>query len=788
MRFQVLGATCCLLSVLAVADPARAQTLWASSQVLEHLYRLELQLSPEQRQKLLSLDAKSLRPNGQVDLAELDLSGDGQVTRKEIQFVLSWQRQQLAGEGLYRLQTQPRLLPNRTITGNLQLHINNPEQVRDPGLLFDSQQLRPDTAQEPLQLGVGLQRDFDVYAYVNYQALRTAYAQKPDAQGRPLQTAWYAYHLANPPGNPVLAIQVQGSGLVNTGQSPFALQMLGQLPPDLTPSARLLAAQQILHATRSQDAELQDRALTGQRTQHDQQLQLAPGQSLLITQALPFSTGSDYRGQYRFSVSGQASLPLHVQAAVLTELPDSAPLSDSPVDARIWKGLLPGDSRTALTQQLSHWVEPRADGSTQFLKPSSDFSSPQALAAELRQQQYPALLSAVQDLSALWRYLDSPPDKPAPGPQEASPDQAAPVPDAEPLLDPTTAGLPSANAGESKAALPAFLLKNKAPLPDLVKLKTALNGQAAASLLQAWLGPAELEAYLLRLDQLASKLEQAPGFDAELMHALRAWNAEIKMLPRVLAQADEISDHSLDPALKTVLKTFEHRFWGCLIALGRVNGVVRGQGVQAQLPAAELTFAAADTQREWNYLLNSNPLNTGGVLTTGSSQTSFSQTSVSSSNHSVSSSNQIDALPLLFQSGHTLAPPPMNYGQYGVSYQITGRFRNQASVPAYLQVSFGSSDEMGHLDWHSLFDQTDSLMGDGSTRFTGSLRLHSVSQGQVSRRLISVVHDRVQAPQALLATPLRIDPGEQRDISLDLVIPTNSTGPQVLQFRLERSP
>lgn len=774
-----------LAETTAPAQPYQAE--WASPEALDLLTGYGIELTDDNRAKLLALDRKSQAANGQLDPEELDLSGDYMVTRKEVQYALSWSREQLNTEGRYPLSVQPRLLPNRTISGTIQLQANNPEQIRDPGLLFDSARLKES---ESLHLGIGDQSDFEVYAYVNYHPFRNAWADKPGPDGQPLQTAWYLLALHNPADNPPVEVSLTGSGLVNDGQSPHALQMLATLPPETSAVERAAAAGRILHATRSMDADLQERALTGQDQAIEATRTIAPGKSLLVYRALPLKSSGDFRGQYNYSVTspGPLKTPLHFQTAVVNERPYLLSAS-IPVNEGVWSNYSLNQLSPNLQGQLSRWVEPKADGKTEFLKPASDLSSPQALAAELRTVQLAAVQSVTQDVQALWDYLDG-------------------------QLEGRT------------LELPAILRKGNDPIPALAALKA--QNQSAANLLGFWITPDELSSYATRLTELADKLDAAPRFDETLMAEVRSWNAELKMIPRVLAQPDQVLGRAPEANLKAVLKAFEHRFWTTLVALGRINGVVPGQVIRSNLPSAELVFQPEDERREWNFLLISNPLNTGGVLTApepplvesdetlepeadpetepdseaeipadgddGEQAETDRDESVPENSpallapYAVTDGARIDSMPMRYQSAHTLMPPPVDYGHYGVRYVVTGTFANDSGVPSRLDIRFGSTDEMGHLDWHSLFDHSDSLMGDASTRFTGTIRLRTQQGDEPARsQLVSIVHGRVQAPQSLLADPLRLEPGEQREISVELVVPTNSTGPQLLQFKMEKA-
>ena len=708
------------------AQPEATPPPWASAEVLETVTRQRIDLDAGVRDKLKALARKAARPGGTLEQRDLDLTGDGKVTRKELQFVLSWQPEQLSSEGAYRLQTQPRLLPNRLVTGMVQIHVNNPEQVRDPGLLFDTRKL---SGQAQLHLGMRDQKNFEIFSYTNYLPLRQKYASKPGPDGKKLTSAWYAVFVHNPLENGTLDIDVAGSGYLNEDNPVYAARMLTQLPPSLDAGGRAVAAKQIHHPTRSNDADLQYNMLHPESHELQKSVTLAPGKSLLLFSRLPMQNGlQDYRGQFQFQLrDGQLNWPLQMQAAVLTALPLSPGDAEPRQKAGVLTDLEPSGFAPELRSQLAAFVEPRPGGEIEHLRQASDLSSPRALSAELRRRQLPRLRRISQDFTAMRSYL----------------------------LD-----LP--------VQLPPWLSAQTKNL-DALKSSISSSDRTADALFTSFLSSQELSDYISRGEQLGRDLERAQEFDQSLMSRVRGWNAEIKMVQRVLAAPDAVSGRSTPAPLKAVLGAYANQFWNSLFTLGRVNGVVRGNLISATLPGTDLVFEPGDRLREWNYVFNTNPYTTGGAAESAQG----------------SPLNLVDAAGMLKQSANVASPPALSYGNYGLRYRIEGRLRNESDTPQPYDIRIGSPDEFGHLDWRSLFDQTDTLLGESSTRFTGTLRLTLAQDGQPPQsQEFSLIHGRVQAPQSLLAAPAQLAPGHDLKVTVELVVPTNSTAPQLLQFLL----
>ncbi|MEZ0374996.1 MAG: hypothetical protein ACAI44_38270 [Candidatus Sericytochromatia bacterium] len=186
--------------------------------------------------------------------------------------------------------------------------------------------------------------------------------------------------------------------------------------------------------------------------------------------------------------------------------------------------------------------------------------------------------------------------------------------------------------------------------------------------------------------------------------------------------------------------------------------------------------------KEWNYTLDTNPFNTGGAVLPSDKPSTGSPLDLA------------DASPITHQSANVDSPPPLAYGNYGGRYIIDGRFLNASASDQLLDIRIGCPDGSGHVsvrsddgeshkNWQSLFDITDALIPDGSTRFTGTVRLTFTPEGGSAQTFdVSVVQGRIQAPQSLLDKARNVPKGKYVDIRLETVVPTNSTGPLTVQF------
>lgn len=694
---------------------------WASPQALKTLAHHGIEINSVTRSKLQAVARKAARPGNTLEPVDLDLNDDGQVTRKELQFLLSWRQDQLSEEGRYRLKSQPQLLPNRTVSGMVQIHVNNPEQVSDPGVLFDSHQLR---GQTPLHLGQRDHQRFEVFSYTNYLSLRQKYGAKARPDGKALESAWYTIRVHNPVENGPVTLTVLGSGMLNEENPAAASRMLTQLPPTLDASGRAAAAERIKHPTRSNDADLQYRMLHPEHHAIHKAATISAGNSMMLYVRLPMISGlQDFRGQFQFQVQdSNLQKPLRLQAAVLTDLP---------VETRGNSGVLadvaPEKFEPHLKSQLREFVEPGLSRSTDHLRQASDLSSPQALAIEIRRRQLPNLSRIARDYTHLRAQL---------------------------------AGFPS--------ELPRWLRGKEAQI-EAVKTRLRRSGHTVQDLLDPYLSVDELEQYVARAEALARDFDNSPDFDESLMRRIRGWNAEMKMIQRVLGSPEALTGRSAEPELKALLSAMVNPLWDTLFTLGRVNGVVKGNVIASELPASDLVIEPGERSREWNYVFNTNPYTTGGAQV--------------DEPHS-SPLNLVDAADIISQSSNVTSPPMLSYGNYGVRYRINGRLRNASEQTQSYDIRIGSPDELGHVDWRSLFDQTDTLLGESSTRYTGTLRLITSVDGQpAQRKEYSLIHGRVQAPQSLLPQSGQLEPGGELNVSVEMVVPINSTAPQLLQFK-----
>ncbi|MGV3527190.1 MAG: DUF3370 family protein [Candidatus Sericytochromatia bacterium] len=699
---------------------------WASAQALETLASYGVEIDSVTRDKLQAIARKAARPGNSLEQADLDLNSDGQVSRKEVQFLLSWRPEQLSGEGRYRLQSQPQLLPNRSVSGMVQLHVNNPEQVSDPGVLFDSRRLRGGT---PLHLGQRDHQRFEVFSYTNYLSLRQKHGPRGGPGGQPLKSAWYAVLIHNPVQNGPVTLTVMGTGMLNEDNPAAAARMLTQLPPAVDASAREAASERIKHPTRSNDADLQYRMLHPERHALHKAATVSAGRSMMLYVRLPMVSGlQDFRGQFQFQVQdADLKEPLRLQAAVLTALP---------VETQSESGLLadldPQAFAPRLQAQLREFVEPRPRGASANLRQASDLSSPQALASEIRRRQIPNLSRIARDYEQL-----------------------------------------SARLAGRPAELPPWLSSKDAQV-EAVTTRLRRSGRSVEDLLAPYLSADELEQYIARAKALASELDSSPALDERLMSRIRGWNAEIKMIQRVLGSPPTSPDQSADPSLQALLGAMVNPLWDTLFTLGRVNGVVQGNLIASTLPDSDLEIQPGERSREWNYVFNTNPYTTGGAQASEAQSPPLSL---------------VDAVSIISQSANVASPPVRSYGNYGMRYRIDGRLRNASGQPQTYDIRIGSPDELGHVDWRSLFDQTDTLLAESSTRYTGTLRLITSVDGEPPHtQEYSLIHGRVQAPQSLLPQAGQLQPGSELKLRVELVIPTNSTAPQLLQLKASEAP
>ncbi|MEZ0374997.1 MAG: hypothetical protein ACAI44_38275 [Candidatus Sericytochromatia bacterium] len=539
----------------AVKHPGEANVLVfpASERALEVLKRHNIPLDAATAAKLINLDRRlnddsPFYDNKLIDFEELDINGDGEVTRKEIQSVLSRSLEELKEVGRYRLQTQPTLLPNLKVEGVAQIQINNGEMVRHPGVLFDSDRVVATPGNGELNLGQGDLKGIEAYAYCNFQPLRETHGTGKQPDGKPpIQQAYYVYEIDNPAGNGDLLLDISGSGLVNkepdASQPGYEAQMAGRFPKSMTGEQRALIHE---HRTRLNDADAQDQVLRqddplkpGQVSPNPHQLShrsvtVPEGKSIMVYTTLPMKSGvGDLRSQFQVRVVNQNELahPRHFRAAVVTELPAAATAQTGVLGDKT--GLDPATFSPELQSQLSAFVEPDEKGRTEFLKQASDLSSPGALAADMRTHQLASLQQITRDFQGMLDYLDG------------------------------------------KAPKPPESLKGQASQLALLKTQLKASHLTAAQLFAPHLSVSELGEYTARAERLIQDLEHAPGLDEGMMNRVRAWNADMKTIQLVLDHPD-LKGQRTDAGVKSALHAFTNPFWSTQLSLGRVDSVLKG--------------------------------------------------------------------------------------------------------------------------------------------------------------------------------------------------------------------
>lgn len=276
--------------------------------------------------------------------------------------------------------------------------------------------------------------------------------------------------------------------------------------------------------------------------------------------------------------------------------------------------------------------------------------------------------------------------------------------------------------------------------PQLSKLKPT-----------AHFSQAEIEGLKTRfrslLDAVKQEQQENPQspLSNEILDRMNDWNAELKMTIRVLdARGNNINSTPL---------------WKSVIPLGRVVGIKEHSEAKAELPTVVLNGSAIEA----NYSLLMNPLNRAG--TDGEPDLI---PMLSSSPNAVPPSDKTE--------GTQLVPPDKSYGQYGVKYEISFAVHNTMDTPQPFDIRFGTTDEQGHADWQNLFDAFDAYLKPDQARFTGPIRI--TINGEAHQ--LNIAHGKVQAPESLMQG-LNLSPGEHQ-IQIEMVVPTNNTGPHLLQL------
>lgn len=234
-----------------------------------------------------------------------------------------------------------------------------------------------------------------------------------------------------------------------------------------------------------------------------------------------------------------------------------------------------------------------------------------------------------------------------------------------------------------------------------------------------------------------------------LLNRMNDWNAELKMTIQVLESKDD--------------KVNSNALWKSVIPLGRVVGVKEYSEAQAELPTVVLN----GSDYEANYSMLMNPFNRAGT-----------------------ENAQPDIIPMLSHSpnaepplneagerqGTQLVTPDKSNGQYGVKYDIAFKVKNEQQTDQPFDIRFGTTDEQGNTDWQNLFDAFGAYLTPDQARFTGAIKI--TIDGQEHR--INIAQGKVQAPESLLKG-LKLSPGDH-EIRIEMYVPTNSTGPHILQL------
>ena len=275
--------------------------------------------------------------------------------------------------------------------------------------------------------------------------------------------------------------------------------------------------------------------------------------------------------------------------------------------------------------------------------------------------------------------------------------------------------------------------------PQLLKVKPTAN-----------LSQAEIDGLKERfkslLDAVKAEDPHAPLSD-HILNRMNDWNAELKMTIQVLdAQEKNINSSA---------------FWKSVIPLGRVVGVKEHSEARAELPTVTLKGSAIEA----NYSFLMNPLNRAGTDAAPDLIPMHS-----------SSPNAVPPSDKGEMQGTQLVPPDKSYGQYGVKYDISFVVNNTMETPQPFDIRFGTTDEQGHTDWQNLFDAFDAYLKPDQARFTGALR---ITIDGIAHQ-VNVAHGKVQAPESLIQE-LKLTPGAHQ-IQIEMVVPTNNTGPHLLQL------
>ncbi len=212
-------------------------------------------------------------------------------------------------------------------------------------------------------------------------------------------------------------------------------------------------------------------------------------------------------------------------------------------------------------------------------------------------------------------------------------------------------------------------------------------------------------------------------------------------------------------AQKTVKK------WSDVIALGRINGVKAHSATTSVIPPQSLKEGQA---LNLNFAVNTKISDTAGSL----QDQSVEMLSVSQ----------------LPKNGKTV---PANrdriaHGNYNLTYDISTQLSNTGQTPRSVSLKIGSpSEDIPEDGQQKPKYQGGAFLDESSTRFTGPVQIVLIRQPGGKKETINaaVVHGRLADPQHLAQFELK--PGEKMDVQVRFVIPTNSTGPQILNIYSE---
>ncbi len=606
------------------------------------------QLTPAQRDKL------DRDRNGTITRLELDLNADQQVSRNELNHF-----QQSASGSSVRLNTPPRALPERVLTGPPLVQVNNPETVTSTGLQFST-----DTLDPPMALGNAENPRFRYYSYANLNRNAGQNGGPPQSRFDPVRPVYQALWLKNPDDSgQTTRLHLRGSSYTKT-----EVERLGQFQGPDHPLFRAPGGN-----VRKADYQLSQDLIRNRPNLKtpDQGLELKPGEQLLAyVRVEPTGVGyNDLRAFYEFEA--RPPLPgngLDMRVALTQDLPEGV-ATDTP---RLVTRLKSGQT---LPDSFNRFGETADLQGQEQLKQGSRLAHPAELIPDMQ----------------LWR--------------------------------------------KRLAAPPPEWLRTDALRPETCRQ------------------------LVTRLDQLIRHFGQQTSATPETLNMMHAWNIELKTTQQLLASAGQ--------------KGIANALWDLQFKLGRVNGVINHSEIQAR-HAVTLGQGQED-----NFIFLTNPLNRAGS--------------------EPAPGPEVEAM-TRFPDGRPANLEKTSYGEYGMTYRIQLDVHNPTAQPQALNLALGTVDEYGHADPLELFDRSQSFLDDTRARYTGALKLSVNGQSY----LLNMIHGRIQAPENVadlaqshfltslpasareaqrLRTALsQLSPG-RHEILLEFAVPTNDTGPHLLQIR-----